>query len=143
MIFNTIWPFSVIFQVSQFLLRPFLNHVFICNNFYYCNIAKRGHLWPSQFCWDIFWIFFFKPFIILHCLGMMFWMFCGLTMILCYSNWAQLYVYIFWLAGQTENYINNKSSCMSTIATYFNFVWFGIISWVLAVFGYFIAFSRL
>ena len=57
-VFITFWPFSVFFQVSQLLLRHILNHVFICNNFYHCNIAIRGYLKPSQFYWDTFWNFF-------------------------------------------------------------------------------------
>ena len=57
LIFNTFWPSSVIFQASQFLLRPILNHVFICNNFYYCNMAIIGYFQPSQFCWGINWNF--------------------------------------------------------------------------------------
>ena len=43
LIFNTFLPFSVLSQVSQFFLRPILNCLFIYKNFYYCNIAIRGH----------------------------------------------------------------------------------------------------
>ena len=143
MIFNTIQPFSVIFQVSQFLLRPFLNHVFICNNFYYCNIAIRGYLRPSQFYWDTFWNFFAS-----HLSSYTVWVWCFECFV--DQQWsyvtqigAPLYVYSFWLADQTENFINNKSSCLSIIATYFNFAWFCSIFSVLTEIGLFIAFSRL
>ena len=34
--------------------------------------------------------FFFKPFIILHCLGLMFWIFCESTVISWYSNWSSI-----------------------------------------------------